>query len=111
VSAAHLAGFYRQQTFAGNTNPTIAEPTAAAPSLTEAFHSSALVSELDTMFSGGLHPETFLQPASRDLEAATTSIRGAHGGVTPRLGSPLQPGPAGAAAAAGRGAWARLTGR
>lgn len=78
--------------YTGGMKPAAHFPASAT--LHEAM--SPIVSEMDQIVAGGLHPEHFLQPLSRALEAPTTNV-GRAGGETPRVGSVSQPGPAGSA--------------
>lgn len=113
MAGAHiLSAQGGQASFAGNTraNPTEPNPGTPAPATApEAVAQAGIVSELDSILAGGLHPEMFTQPLNRALEAATDSLRGPNGGLVPRPYSAAAPGPAGESVAArGRSLLARL---
>ncbi len=85
-----------------NTGSTPAPlPAAAIP---DAVHYADMaarggLSDLGSFFSGGLHPEMAIAaPPVTATTVATDSTTGNLGGLVPKLGSTVAPGPAGAAA-------------
>lgn len=113
MAGAHiLSAQGGQARFAGNTNPAPFEPGPGIPapvSAPEAVAQAGIVSELDSILAGGLHPEMFTQPLNRALQAASDSLRGPNGGTVPRPYSSAAPGPAGESVAArGRALLSRL---
>jgi hypothetical protein len=83
----------------GSTPPPL--PAAAIPDVTHYADMAARggMSDLGSFFSGGIHPEQMIATAPpTDATVPTDSQIGNLGGLTPKLGSTVSPGPAGAAA-------------
>jgi hypothetical protein len=59
-----------------------------------------IVSEIDSVLSGGTHPETIWQLIDRSVVQPTDSLAGHFGGLIPRVEGALASGPAGGVAAA-----------
>ena len=102
AASVHLASQRLQHSFAGNTTVDISQPgTPSPPSAHEVAYGSTIQTELESVFSGGFHPESVItaisQPASRAIERASNSVRGPKGGLVPKAGTVYQTGPAGAA--------------
>jgi hypothetical protein len=100
---AALSGFHFQQHFAGNTSPnTDQRGLPAPPTVGEGLSTAGILSDLDVLVAGGIHPEmgVLTVPAGRALQQASDSVRGIVGGLRPRPNSILSPGPAGEGAAA-----------
>lgn len=67
----------------------------------QAAQAIAGITPLQEFLGGGIHPENAVGTAvSTDVVRATDSVQGAFGGLKPRLGSTVGPGPAGQAAKA-----------
>lgn len=76
------------------------EAQMAAHTATTAAH--GLFSPLDELVSGGIHPEGLgiVNSIGTDLVRATDSVRGPLGGLIPKPGSTVAPGPGGGVAEA-----------
>lgn len=116
MAGAHiLAAQSAQQNFAGNTRPNVAATQAGAPAPPTAGEGLAIAgirSDLESILSGGLHPEAMVAaiaaPASRALEHIP-QWAGNFGGARPAPYSAAQPGPAGESVAArGRALLSRI---
>lgn len=84
---------------AGQTR-TAADVSIAPVSVTASEVADNLFGSMDSILSGGAHPEAVPGTAPRPLERATDSVRGRLGGLVPRGTSVTAPGPTGGAAAA-----------
>lgn len=97
VSANHVNG-----NTAGMTNvavqPRVEHATAVAHQAETRIAETG--GALTHLLGGGVHPEHVVAHASTDLERASNSVETALGGLRPKAGSVLTPGPAGRAAAA-----------
>lgn len=99
-ATAILAANHKNASIAGHTGVKETLPTTAVHAT-----ASELVYGADSlghMLAGGVHPETNLASifTNNDVERATDSVKGALGGLVPKVGSVLQAGPAGGANAA-----------
>lgn len=115
AGAHNLAASFQKASIGGNTATTrsLAEtPGAPAPkTISEGLADAGLLGEMDQIFAGGIHPEQIFSTAARQLEQASNSLRGPHGGLRPAIGSGLALGPAGSAVSArAQGILSRLKG-
>jgi hypothetical protein len=83
----------------GTLDKPAAPPTADAASPTDIID-SIFGDSLANVLSGGSHPESVRLPVAQPLEKATDSIEGRFGGLVPKAGSVVGPGPAGMIASA-----------
>ena len=99
---------YQGARFANASTAGVTQPDLSAPGTphglnlgSQAAQAVAGISPLEDLFGGGIHPENAVGTAvSTDVTRATDSVRGAFGGLKPRAGSTVGPGPAGSAAQA-----------
>lgn len=81
----------------GGTPPQAAPAPAIVHEADLAIH--GMLSPLESFMSGGIHPEMYVGIGpSTSTVVPTDSTTGILGGLTPKLGSTVAPGPAGAAA-------------
>lgn len=86
---------------AGQTRDAEAiQPTPAQVGLTATETGDNLFGGLGDLVAGGVHPEAVPAIVARPLDVATDSVRGTLGGLRPKFGSVIAPGPAGSASAA-----------
>jgi hypothetical protein len=88
---------------AGQTRSAADAAAGSAPVATTLSETAANLNPanaLDSLFAGGVHPETVPGATPTPLEKPTNSVKGLLGGLKPATGSTVAPGPAGSTAAA-----------
>lgn len=114
AGAQILSSIEAQRKFAGNTRATTGNaPPPPVQTTAEFLNTSFIRSELESLTSGGIHPESIpvLRPVARFLDGDTGNP-GPNGGTTPALNHPTSPGPSGSSVATrGHQLWADLKAR